>query len=148
MAKLSWKQAVKKYGIVGAKSKGYGLGGSKAKAPAKRKKAVAKAPVKRKAVAKKSKGRVLGAWQKFVKANKGSGKTLKQLAVMYKKGSKASSKRVAKPVSAKAKPSKSKGKLKRLTASNCEAVKTHTVTKGYSMSARKRKAGKKRTSAY
>jgi hypothetical protein len=92
-----------------------------------------------KAKKKSSTGKKLTGWNLFVKKHKGSGKSLKQLSAMYKRGASASSKK---------KPTKSSGRAKRLTASNCEAVKTHTVSKGYRMTARKRKAGKRRTTKY
>jgi len=128
-------------------------GGSKKTAtPVKRKKATKKVAKKkvtakkvvRKKVTAKKVGRkpVKGAWQKFVKAHKGKGFTLKQLSAKYKKGSSVSK------GTAKVKPSKSKARAKRLTPANCEAVKTHSVAKGYKMTLRKRKAGKRRTNAY
>ena len=124
-------------------------GGSKKTAtPVKRKKATAKKVtakkvVRKKVTAKKVGGKpVKGAWQKFVKAHKGKGLTLKQLSAKYKKGSSVSK------GTAKVKPSKSKARAKRLTPANCEAVKTHSVAKGYKMTLRKRKAGKRRTNAY
>ena len=134
-------------------------GGSKKTAtPVKRKKATAKKVVGKKATAKKVTAKkvvrkkvtakkvggkpVKGAWQKFVKAHKGKGFTLKQLSAKYIKGSSVSK------GTAKVKPSKSKARAKRLTPANCEAVKTHSVAKGYKMTLRKRKAGKRRTNAY
>ena len=129
-------------------------GGSKKTAtPVKRKKATAKKVTAKKVVRKKVTAKkvtakkvggkpVKGAWQKFVKAHKGKGFTLKQLSAKYKKGSSVSK------GTAKVKPSKSKARAKRLTPANCEAVKTHSVAKGYKMTLRKRKAGKRRTTAY
>ena len=61
----------------------------------------------------------------------------------YKKGRKSTA-------SASKKPSKKRASVKRLTEKNCEAIKTHTVSKGYRMTRRKRGTGmgKRRTTKY
>ena len=138
--KLSaWNKFVKKHKGSGKTLKQLAKmykGGSSASSKKKPTKATKK-PTK--ATKKSSTGKKLSGWNLFVKKHKGSGKDLKQLAKMYKGGSSASSKK---------KPTKASGKAKRLTPANCEAVKGYTVSKGYRMTARKRKAGKRRTTKY